>query len=267
MCSAASGDLGRAGEVQLVALDRVDVDLVRREEAGAVHGLLADEHGRQRRARSPARRAGRARSGRARARAARRRRCGSAKREPETCARALHVDAGRARGGRAARSRTRRLADAADLDGVVVRRTVRARSRRAGSGRGEQLVASCLRGARARSSTRCSSAFTRFSSSICSGVGLPLSFVLRAQLVDLRHERAPGARPPPCSASKASAAPLRARAARKPRDRCALPGCRSWRASLGRASSTCATPSSSADGQTKSAIASTRSSAFATATP
>ncbi len=40
-------DLGRPGEVEVVALDVVDVDLVRREEAGAVHRLLADEHGRK----------------------------------------------------------------------------------------------------------------------------------------------------------------------------------------------------------------------------
>src|SRR5581483_2031308 len=36
-------DLGRAGEVQLVALDLVDVHLLGGEEAGAVHRLLADE--------------------------------------------------------------------------------------------------------------------------------------------------------------------------------------------------------------------------------
>ena len=42
-------DLRRAGEVELVALDRVDVRAVGREEAGAVHRLLADEHRRQHR--------------------------------------------------------------------------------------------------------------------------------------------------------------------------------------------------------------------------
>ena len=43
------GHLGRAGEVELVALDPVDVDLLGREEAGAVHRVLADEHGREHR--------------------------------------------------------------------------------------------------------------------------------------------------------------------------------------------------------------------------
>ena len=41
------GDLRGAGEVQVVALDAVDVDLVGRQEPGAVHRLLADEDGRQ----------------------------------------------------------------------------------------------------------------------------------------------------------------------------------------------------------------------------
>ena len=40
-------DLRGSGEVELVALDPVDVHLVRREEAGAVHGRLADEHRRE----------------------------------------------------------------------------------------------------------------------------------------------------------------------------------------------------------------------------
>ena len=40
-------DLRRADEVEAVPLDRVDVHLVRREEPGAVHRLLADEHGRE----------------------------------------------------------------------------------------------------------------------------------------------------------------------------------------------------------------------------
>ena len=42
-------DLRRAGEVEVVALDRVDVRAVGREEARAVHRLLADEHRRQHR--------------------------------------------------------------------------------------------------------------------------------------------------------------------------------------------------------------------------
>ena len=40
-------DLGRAREVELVALDPVDVHLVGRQEAGAVHRILAHEHRRQ----------------------------------------------------------------------------------------------------------------------------------------------------------------------------------------------------------------------------
>ena len=64
-------DLGRARQVELVALDVVDVDVVGREEARAVHRRLADEHRRQHRDEALARRAGRARSGRARAPAAR----------------------------------------------------------------------------------------------------------------------------------------------------------------------------------------------------
>ena len=46
---AGEGHLGRARQVQVVALDVVDVDVVRGQEARPVHGLLADEHGRQHR--------------------------------------------------------------------------------------------------------------------------------------------------------------------------------------------------------------------------
>jgi len=42
-------DLGRARQVQLVALRVVEVHVVGREEAGAVHRLLLHEHRRQRR--------------------------------------------------------------------------------------------------------------------------------------------------------------------------------------------------------------------------
>ena len=42
-------DLGRPDEIEVVPLDRVDVHLVGREEAGAVHRLLAHEHGREHR--------------------------------------------------------------------------------------------------------------------------------------------------------------------------------------------------------------------------
>ena len=44
MCSDGERDLGGAGQVQPVALDRVDVRALGREEAGAVHRLLAHEH-------------------------------------------------------------------------------------------------------------------------------------------------------------------------------------------------------------------------------
>ena len=40
-------NLGGAGEVQLVALDLVDVDLVGRQEAGAVHRFLTHQHRRE----------------------------------------------------------------------------------------------------------------------------------------------------------------------------------------------------------------------------
>ena len=40
-------DLGGAGQVEAVALDRVDVVLLGGEEAGSVHRLLAHEHGRE----------------------------------------------------------------------------------------------------------------------------------------------------------------------------------------------------------------------------
>ncbi len=43
------GDLGGAGQVEPVLLERVDVRALGREEAGAVHRLLADEHRRQHR--------------------------------------------------------------------------------------------------------------------------------------------------------------------------------------------------------------------------
>ena len=42
-------DLGRAGEVEVVGLERVDVRLLGREEAGAVHRPFAHEHRRQHR--------------------------------------------------------------------------------------------------------------------------------------------------------------------------------------------------------------------------
>ena len=42
-------DLGRAGQVEVVGLERVDVRALGREEAGAVHRLLAHEHRRQHR--------------------------------------------------------------------------------------------------------------------------------------------------------------------------------------------------------------------------
>ena len=118
-----------------------------------------------------------------------------------------------------------------------------------------------------------SSSFTRFSSSSCSGVGLPFSFSLprsSSTRGTSSRQRSSAA----SSASNASAAPLRASAARKPSG-----SLRAARRSITRAESrgeacsaryasiTCATPSSSHGGQTKSATASTRSCAFSTATP
>ena len=263
-------DLGRAGEVELVALDLVDVHLVGRQEAGAVHRLLAHEHRRQHGHEALLRRAGRARSGRARARAARRRRCGSrsASRRPSPRApcRSSRTPA-RGRDGRvtgksnAGGSPTRAISTASSSvkpSGVVVVGRVRDPV--------EQLVAPPPPPRRARSSSAWSSTFTCSSSASCSGVGLPFSFRFAAQLLDARlqpraqrgRRRAARrrARPRPCARAVAGSSSGSLRAAREV----------DHGVSLGSASSRAATPSSSTGGMTRSRARRISSCAFATAT-
>ena len=187
MCSRDQRHLGRAHEIEPVFLDRVVVALVGREEARAVHRLLAHQHGRQhgREAlldepveRKPVQRE---------RDAARCRRRGSRSAQPETAPRAP---------GRSGRPPCARAGSpAGGRPSAASRRRPRRPSRRPRTRAAGSEPSRALRRARPppppalpRAGSR---SFTAFSSSICSGVGLPSSLLLRAQLVDLRHERAP----------------------------------------------------------------------------
>ena len=105
MWSAASATSEVPVRIETVALDRVDVDLLGRKEAGAVHRLLADEHRRDDRDESLSQQPRRARTGRAPARRARRRPSGRRNASPRSAPRAP-CRSTRARGGRAARTRS-----------------------------------------------------------------------------------------------------------------------------------------------------------------
>ena len=98
---------------------------------------------------------------------------------------------------------------------------------------------------------------TPFSSSICSGVGFPLSFVLARSSSDLRDEREPGAVGLHQGVELLGRALARERLAI--RVRLGPRGADVDHARESRSASiTWATPSSSAEGQTQSATASTR---------
>ena len=124
---------------------------------------------------------------------------------------ALHLEAADlgvlARLGQRGGSPTRRISTASP------RCRRRARTRAAGSAPREQLVALRL-GRRELLLGRASSSFTRCSSSSCSGVGLPFSFV-RPRSSSTRGTSARQRSSAASSASNASAAPLRASAARQ----------------------------------------------------
>ena len=168
-------DLGGAGEEEPVGLERVDVRAVGGEEAGSVHRLLANEHGRDHR-REPCLRqmverelVERHRHERGVADDVAEARAGHARRS-------LHVEAPDL-GVLARRLERRRLADPAELDGVVLRLAVGSGLVRGVRHEGERGVALGL-GSRELLLACLSSALTGFSASSSSGVGLPLSFVL-----------------------------------------------------------------------------------------
>src|SRR5688572_12383279 len=258
------GHLGRAREVELVALDAVEVHLVRGEEAGAVHGLLADEHRRQ---------DGReALRGQPVEREAVERQL-EARRGPDT------VDEARARDlGAALRVDTRelevvarlegerrRVADAPELDGVVVREAVGGTRVRGCRNAVEQLGAPALGG--------CEILLELLELGLHApelldllGGRLALELRLRAQLVRLGHEREPGAVGLHERVELLRGALALERGAVGVRVGPRSPDVDHARESR-TASITWATPSSSADGQTQSATSSTRACAFATATP
>ena len=240
--------------------------LVGREEARAVHRLLAHEHRRQHRRVALLRVRGE-REAVERDREERRVADAIAEaraREPRA---ALHLEpavrVGELEWSRGS-SRARRIADDLHLDGVLVRVAVR-RPRSGGFGTRSSSVAPLRRG-RELLLGGCSSSLTRVSSSSCSGVGLPFSFCA-PRSSSTRGSSARQRSSAASSSSKTSAAPLRASAARK-----ASGSSRAARRSIiavesRSASSTWATPSSSAGGQTQSATAFTRACAFSTAMP
>ena len=180
-------DLGGAREVQLVCLERVDVRALGREEAGAVHRLLAHEDRRDHR--RVAVRGGTVEGEAVERHRDERRVAGDVPearaREPRRALELEAPDLGVLGPGRA------RLPDAADLDGVLVGRRRRARRGRAGSGTATSRASRSASASASSASATLSSSFAGASSASCSGVGLPFSFSFVLQLLDPRHERPP----------------------------------------------------------------------------
>ena len=144
MCIAGERDLGGAGEEEAVLLELVDVRLLGREEARADHRLLADEHRRQHR-REPGR--GDVVEREAVEREREQRGVADDVAEPRSgeARGALELEA--ADLARLLRLRERRrLAEAADLDGVVLGVAVRRRVVRRVRDERERLVAGGLGG-------------------------------------------------------------------------------------------------------------------------
>ena len=183
--------LGGAREVEIVPLDPVDVDLLRRQEARAVHRLLADEHrwedGREALPRHPVEREAVERELEERGGA-----------DPVDEARAGHlgpalgVDPCELEVVPRLERELRRLADAPELLGILVREAVRsARIGRGGDeveerrtpalGLGQLLLGLLELG------------LDRLQLLELLGRRLALELRLRAQLVDARDEREPGA--------------------------------------------------------------------------
>ena len=185
------GHLGRAGEVELVALDPVEVDLLGGEEAGAVHRVLADEHGREHR-REPGGSEAVEREAvereleqRGRADAVDEARAGD-------LGAALGVDPGELQVVARLEGERRRLADAAQLDGVLVREAVRgARIGRRGNAL-EELGAALLGGGQLLLDLL-QLGLDAFQLLDLLGRRLALELRLRTELVGLRDEREPGA--------------------------------------------------------------------------
>ena len=255
-------DLRGAGQIEVVALDRVDVRALGREEARAVHRLLAHEHRRQHRREAfldePVEREAVVRE---------REQCGVADPVAEARAgharRALHLEAADLR-VLLRLCELRRLAPALQLLRVVLRVAVRRRLvRRVGHAR-ERLVPRVLGFAVLLLETL---QLLLHAAELLELLGrrLALQLRLRAQLGHLRLELAPAGvgghqlvERLACSLARDRRPEALGVAARgadvdHPRESRA-------------ASITCATPSSAAGGQTKSATASTRSCALATAT-
>ena len=224
--------LRRAGQVEAVALvEAVQVRLLGGQEAGAVHGLLADEHGRQdeleaargqpvdREAvereleqRGVAAAVGEARAGEPRA--------------------ALHVDpvVGRAELEVVARREVEagRGADLAQHDGVLVGQAVG----RLGIGRFGMTASSCSRSSAASAcsaSRRVSSSLRAFSSSLLLRRRLALELRRAAQLVDPPLRRAPARVGLEQAVEVLGGAAARERRRGSPPDRCGRRECRSRR--------------------------------------
>ena len=258
-------DLGGAGQIEVVGFERVDVRLLGREEAGPVHRLLAHEHRRQHRHVA----------------------LGDDARERPTVERSFEqrgvadqVAEARARQLRAARS----ILEAADLGGAraarrrvapaahLARHPPRCRRRACPRIRRvrhlvEQLCVTL--GLRRRELGLGGAQLLLDPVQLLELLGrrLALQLLPRAQLVDLRHERAPALVGGEHRVEALSGAPLRASAARisSGSERAALKV--DHRFESRSASITCATPSSEAGGQIQLATAFTRSCAFSTATP
>ena len=256
-------DLGRARQVEVVVGERVDVRALGRKEAGAGHRLLADEHGREH-GREAVLGEMRERGAVERERDERRVADQVAEARAREARRPLHVEAPDL--GVLARLRQLgRLARARDLDRVLLLGAVRHRLVRRVRHLGEQLVARRL-GRRVLLLGRAQLLLHLLQLGELLGRGLALQLRLPAQLVDRRHERAPALVGGQQRVERlAGALALQRRAVGV---RVAAGGlevdhgvkCR-------RASSTWATPSSSAEGQIQSARALSLSSAFSTAIP
>ncbi len=252
--------LRRADEIEAVLRHLVEVALLRREEAGAVHRLLAHEHRRQHRhvplrhdprERPPVERDLEQRDvadaiDEPRARHAR----GALDVDPAVRRREIEVVA------RLERER-RRIADHLDDDRVLLRRPVRRVLGRRGSERGRAAPA-----ARSASPSRCFELLQLRLHARAAPRAAPASACPSASCA--RAARRPAARARARRRSAASSSSKRLRRALA-RERGAkrvgiVAGCAEvdHRVESRSASSTCATPSSDADGQTQSATAFTR---------
>src|ERR687892_713075 len=258
------GHLRGPGQVEVVALDTVDVGLVRGEEPRPVHGRLAHEDGREHRREpllhQPLQRE--AVEGELHER-------GVADPVGEARARdpgaPLHVDPAEREMVERLEGELAPLAAAADLDGIVVGEAVRrARVRWIGHPREELVEAGLRLGELALQALELRLHALQLLELL--GRRLALQLLARAKLLDPRQQR-----PPLLVRLQQRVEVLRRPLAVErsaPRLRIVPRGLDvDHRPESRKASITWATPSSAAGGQTQSATASTRSWAFATATP